>query len=180
MPGVRQSYRKLLEAIAFAARAHQGQKRKDGETPYASHVFRVCLVLRQIFGVDDPRVLMTAALHDTLEDTTTDFDDLEEQFGRDVAEWVALLTKDSRLPEDERENAHIAGLTRAPWQVKAAKLADIFDNLMDLPSTPAEKHPKTLKKLRRYLDALASEPAEPVRRAWQIVSDLHGETAALG
>ena len=178
MPSVQQTYRTLLEAVAFAARAHQGQKRKDGQTPYASHVFRVCLVLRQVFGVDDPRVLMTAALHDTLEDTTTDFDDLEEQFGREVAEWVAVLTKDNRLPEAEREKAYTAGLARAPWQVKAAKLADIFDNLMDLPSTPPEKHGKTLKKLRRYLDALQGESAEPVRRAWQIVSDLHDEIAA--
>jgi guanosine-3',5'-bis(diphosphate) 3'-pyrophosphohydrolase len=180
MASVQQTYRNLLEAIAFASRAHQGQKRKDGQTPYASHVFRVCLVTRQVFGLDDPRVLMTAVLHDTVEDTTTDFDDLEEQFGREVARWVALLSKDSRLPEEEREKAYIAGLVQAPWQVKAAKLADIFDNLMDLPSTPPQKHSKTLKKLRRYLDALASEPAEAVRRAWQIVSDLHDEMAAPG
>jgi guanosine-3',5'-bis(diphosphate) 3'-pyrophosphohydrolase len=177
MGSVQQTYRSLLEAVGFAARAHQGQKRKDGQTPYASHVFRACLVLRHVFGLDDPRALMTAALHDTLEDTTTDFDDLEEHFGREVAEWVAVLTKDSRLPEDEREQAYIAGLARAPWQVKAAKLADIFDNLMDLPSTSPEKHARTLKKLRRYLDALQSEPAEPVRRAWQIVSELHDEMA---
>jgi guanosine-3',5'-bis(diphosphate) 3'-pyrophosphohydrolase len=175
MGSIQQTYRSLLEAVAFTARAHQGQKRKDGQTAYASHVFRVCLVLRHVFGVEDPRALMTAALHDTVEDTTTDFDDLEERFGREVAEWVAALTKDSRLPEPEREQAYIAGLVQPPWQVKAAKLADIFDNLMDLPSTPADKHGKTLKKLRRYLDALQAEPAEPVRRAWQLVSTLHDE-----
>ena len=47
------TYRPLLEAVSFAARAHQGQMRKDGKTPYASHVFRVCLILRHVFGIDD-------------------------------------------------------------------------------------------------------------------------------
>ena len=46
-------YRLLLEAAAFAARAHRGQLRKDQQTPYVSHVFRVCLVLRDRFGFDD-------------------------------------------------------------------------------------------------------------------------------
>ena len=49
--------RLVLDAVAFAARAHHGQLRKDGKTPYASHPFRVCLIVRDIFGVDDPRVL---------------------------------------------------------------------------------------------------------------------------
>src|SRR5438105_11110404 len=96
----------FLEAIAFAARAHQGQLRKDGQTPYVSHVFRVCLVLREVFGVADLRVLTAAVLHDTLEDTTTDFDDLAEQFGADVAAWVAALSKDKREPHDVREEAY--------------------------------------------------------------------------
>src|SRR5437588_5760542 len=115
------THRPLLEAIAFAARAHQGQLRKDRQTPYASHVFRVCLVLRHVFGVEDPRCLQAAALHDTVEDTTTDFDDLQEHFGAEVADWVIILTKDKRLPEAEREQAYEEGLSRAPWQVKVCK-----------------------------------------------------------
>ena len=46
------TYRELLAAAAFAARAHDGQYRKDGKTPYVSHVFRVCLVLRDLFGCE--------------------------------------------------------------------------------------------------------------------------------
>src|SRR5207247_7086248 len=90
------TYRPLLEAIAFAARAHRGQLRKDGQTPYASHVFRVCLILRDAFDVTDHRVLAAAVLHDTVEDTTTDFDDLAEDFDPEVAGWVAALSKDKR------------------------------------------------------------------------------------
>src|SRR5947207_1735380 len=126
-PGV--SIRALLNAIAFAARAHQGQLRKDGRTPYVSHVFRVCTVLQNVFGATDPRLLTAAVLHDTLEDTTTDFEDLQS-FGADVARWVALLSKDKRLPEDEREAAYLTGLVQADWQVRLCKLADMYDNLL--------------------------------------------------
>src|SRR5262249_46293209 len=96
------TYRGLLEAVAFAARAHHGQFRKDRQTPYVSHVFRVCLVVRDIFGCTDPRMLIAALLHDTIEDTTTDFDDIHERYGAEIATWVAFLTKDKRLLEDER------------------------------------------------------------------------------
>ena len=40
---IEQTYRPLLEAVAFATRAHQGQMRKDRQTPYVSHAYRVCL-----------------------------------------------------------------------------------------------------------------------------------------
>src|SRR5438132_11061847 len=93
----------LLDAVAFAARAHRGQLRKDGATPYVSHVFRACLVVRHVFGFDDERMLTAALLHDTIEDTTTDFDDVTERFGPEVAAWVACLSKDKRLPDDQRE-----------------------------------------------------------------------------
>src|SRR5947199_8574177 len=100
----------LLNAVAFAARAHRPQLRKDGQTPYVSHVFRVCLIVRHVFGIDDPRVLTAAVLHDTIEDTTTDYDDLCERFGGDVAAWVAALSKDTRQKEDEREREYMAEL----------------------------------------------------------------------
>src|SRR5205085_841436 len=53
MESLDQRYRRLLEAVSFAARAHHGQIRKDGKTPTAAHVFRVCLILRHVFGLDD-------------------------------------------------------------------------------------------------------------------------------
>src|SRR5207245_4512347 len=95
------NHRPLLEAISFAARVHHGQLRKDGRTPYASHVFRVCLIVRQVFEIDDASVLTAAVLHDTVEDTTTDFDDLKNEFGEKVAGWIAALSKDKRLPDAE-------------------------------------------------------------------------------
>jgi len=146
----------LLDAIAFAARAHAGQRRKDGKTPYVSHVFRVCMIARQLFGVDEAPVLMAAVLHDTIEDTTTDFDDIEERFGAEVAGWVSILTKEMRLPEARREENYCRGLSQAPWQVRICKLADIYDNLSDMGNLPIEKRSRVLSVTGRYLDALSA------------------------
>jgi (p)ppGpp synthase/HD superfamily hydrolase len=168
------TYRPLLEAVSFAARAHQGQMRKDGKTPYASHVFRVCLVLRHVFGVDDADALTAAVLHDTIEDTTTDFDDLKEHYGAAVAQWVGLLSKDKRLPDDEREAAYAAGLATAPWQVKVCKLADIYDNLTDS-TAQGQRSERVFKRSRFYLQALKQDLPRQAERPWQIVSDLLAE-----
>src|SRR5262245_48607686 len=172
MGDLHDDYRTLLDAVAFAARAHQGQLRKDGRTPYASHVFRVCLVLRHVFGIDDLPVLTAAVLHDTLEDTTTDFDDLKDHFGEDVATWVAALSKDKRLPEPEREQAYEAVLARSPWQVKVCKLADIFDNLMDAGTMPTDRQAKPFTNARRYLAALQPDLPPQARQPFAIVTRL--------
>lgn len=169
------NYRLLLEAVAFSARAHQGQLRKDRQTPYHSHVFRVCLIVRDLFNVTERQVLLAAVLHDTLEDTTTDFDDLSERFGVEVARWVAALSKDSRLPEEERESQYRQVLASAPWQVQVCKLADMFDNLTDLGSlSPAGKR-RALERLRHYLEALRAGLKPEAETAWGIVAHLHAQ-----
>src|SRR3954470_24972191 len=144
----------VFDAVGFAAGAHRHQLRKDRETPYVSHVFRVCLVVRHVFGFDDPRMLAAAILHDTIEDTATDCDDIVEHFGPEVARWVAALTKDMRLPHDEREAAYLRVLETAEWQVKVCKLADLYDNLGDAHHLSAEARNRTARKSRLYLDAV--------------------------
>jgi (p)ppGpp synthase/HD superfamily hydrolase len=144
----------VFEAAAFAARAHKHQLRKDKETPYFSHPVRVCLVVRQVFGFDDPRMLAAALLHDTIEDTTTDCDDLLERFGPEVAKWVAALSKDARLPNDEREAAYRKQLADSDWQAKVIKLADQYDNLGDCAYLDVRGRKKTAKKVRSYVNAV--------------------------
>lgn len=153
----------LFEAIAFAARTHRHHVRKDGETPYVSHVFRVAMTITQVFGVHDPKILTAAVLHDTIEDTTTDYDDIAGRFGSDVAGWVAALTKDKKLPEEEREAAYTRQLTVAARPVFVCKLADIYDNLGDSSHFPPEKRRRTVARSRMYLDAL--RPALPSEAA---------------
>src|SRR5262245_4748895 len=183
MSSLTEQYGRLLWTASFAARAHHGQLRKDRETPYVSHVFRVCLIARHVFGVDDAGVLMAALLHDTLEDTRTDMDDLLELLGADHAEtarWVAALTKDNRLPEDEREEAYREGLRQAPWQVKLCKLADGFDNLLDSGHLSPRGRERTLTRSQQYLSVLRdpevpAEMAATYARAVQLVETLWGE-----
>src|SRR5262249_35077262 len=158
------NHRPLLDAVAFAARAHRGHKRKDGETPYVSHVFRVCLIVRHVFGIDDERVLAAALLHDTIEDTRTDYDDLAERFGDEIAGWVALLSKDKRQREAAREKAYVKQLLHGPWQVQACKLADIYDNLIDSTHLPPEAQQRSLNRARDYIAALSKKPPPEVSR----------------
>ena len=168
--------RPLLEAISFAARAHDGQLRKDGKTPYVSHPFRVCLVVRDVFGIDDRQALMAALLHDTIEDTPTDFDDVAERFGEEVAGWVAALSKDMRRQEQPREEAYRTVLAAAPWQVKVCKLADLYDNLLDVGQLKPESRQRTFKRSRSYLAALDTPDLPPqARRAHETVSRLLDE-----
>lgn len=166
----------LIKAVSLAVRAHQGQMRKDRRTPYAAHPLRVCLVVRHVFGIDDPATLTAAALHDTIEDTPTDFDDLARHFGPQVAAWVGALSKDMRMPEDEREAAYKGVLAKADWQVKVCKLGDIFDNLLDSKQLTDEQLRRTLRRSRGYLVALDDSALPPqARRAFDIVSRLLDE-----
>jgi guanosine-3',5'-bis(diphosphate) 3'-pyrophosphohydrolase len=167
------TYRPLLEAVSFAGRAHHGQLRKDRQTPYAAHVFRACLILRHVFAIEDAAALTAAVLHDAIEDTTTDFDDVKERFGPEIAGWVAMLSKDKRLEEVPREQVYMAGLAAAPWQVKVCKLADIFDNLMDCRPLSEQHRRRTLARSRAYLGVLDSPALPPAaRRAFEIVQAL--------
>ncbi|HEX3148812.1 MAG TPA: HD domain-containing protein [Gemmataceae bacterium] len=172
---VADQYRSLLETVSFAARAHRHQVRKDRETPYAAHPFRVCLIVRHMFGIDDAEFLAAALLHDTLEDTTTDFDDLAERFGTNVAGHVADLSKDTRLPDDKREAAYMATLAAAGPAVKIAKLADIFDNLIDSRHLSATARDRTADRSRHYLEALEKNLPAIAVKPMAIVRQLLSE-----
>ena len=120
------------DAAAFAARSHRGQSRRDGETPYISHPARVALIVSARFGCQDPEVLAIALLHDTIEDTGADYEDIAERFGTVVADGVAALTKDAALPERDRDEHAAARLRAGGWQASLVKLADVLDNATDL------------------------------------------------
>lgn len=118
-------------AATFAATRHRHHLRKDGVTPYIAHPFRVAMIVRDTFGCSDPAVLAAALLHDTIEDTPTDYDDICERFGPEVADLVAAVTKNMILPEAEREAEYDARLAKADWRARLIKLADVLDNSSD-------------------------------------------------
>jgi (p)ppGpp synthase/HD superfamily hydrolase len=111
-------------------------------------------------------------LHDTIEDTTTDGDDIIKRYGPDVHRWVAALTKDKRLPDEERDKSYAAALVAGGWHVHVCKLADIYDNLLDTMRLSPEKRKKTLERSRFYLDALEPHLAAEARPAFEIVRQL--------
>jgi guanosine-3',5'-bis(diphosphate) 3'-pyrophosphohydrolase len=144
------------EAAAFAARAHKHQIRKDHVTPYISHPMRVALTVALLFGFDDEKILAAALLHDTIEDTSSDYDDLHSEFGKEVADIVATLSKDKRMIEPAREKAYDRQLADGQWQARLIKLADVYDNLQDC-TTPAERR-KQLTRVERALKLTANDP----------------------
>ncbi|MGD9789887.1 MAG: HD domain-containing protein [Phycisphaerales bacterium] len=126
----------VQQAISFAQRRHRHQTRRDGNTPYAAHVVRVAFTIERVFDHHDEATIAAALLHDTIEDTHTDFEDLAEPFGQDVAGLVAALTKNMALPEIDRERAYDLQLARADWRARLIKLADAYDNLCDTETLP--------------------------------------------
>ena len=139
----------LLESAAkFASYRHRHQFRRDGVTPYVEHPKAVMAILHDEFGITDPEVLAAGLLHDTIEDTATDYDAVAEEFGTRVADLVAALTKDKRLPEARREREYFAQLARAPLAAKFCKVADTLHNLRD---TDERLRPKARRKASKLL-----------------------------
>jgi (p)ppGpp synthase/HD superfamily hydrolase len=159
-------------AASFAARAHRHHTRRDGETPYFSHPVRVALSLSVVFGCDDPEAIAIALLHDTIEDTTTDYEDLADAFGTVVADGVAALTKDAALPESERESHAEARLRAGDWRATLVRLGDQLDNLRDAdPRDPDPARRARLVARVRWALAVAADTEE--RR------DLIGHAAGI-
>lgn len=119
------------DAFAMAARLHAPQVRRDGRTPYAAHTLRVALIVAHEFGCADDEIIAAAALHDVIEDTPADYDDIADAFGTRVADLVAVLSKDHRVaggPRDAAYHRAVAGADDAALLIKAA---DIIDNTRD-------------------------------------------------
>lgn len=80
----------VQKALDLAAVAHEGQKRKSGE-PYIIHPILVAAITASISG--DETMVASALLHDVVEDTSYDLEDIEKEFGVDIVHIVGGLTK---------------------------------------------------------------------------------------
>lgn len=83
-------------------------------------------------GIKDLVVLQAALLHDTVEDTDTSFEELEEKFGKRVTAVVREVTDDKNLPKEERKRLQIVHAAHCSFEAKLVKLADKLYNLRDL------------------------------------------------
>lgn len=148
-------------AASFAARMHASHRRKDGVTPYFAHPARVAMIVRDVFGCDDPVAIAAAYLHDTIEDTPADYDDLAERFGTGVADMVAALSQNMLLPEPVRERDYDARLASADWRARLVKLADVVDNAADLETrSDGADGPVTRRHARKMERAIALARAD--------------------
>jgi len=129
----------LLRALAFAARKHKDQRRKDADaSPYINHPIAVASVLATEAGVTDAVTLLAAILHDTVEDTETTPEELQREFGQAVAHVVAEVTDDKSLPKEVRKELQIHHAAAASSRAKALKIADKTCNVRDVTSAPPE------------------------------------------
>ena len=80
----------IKKAYHFAEKAHEGQKRNSGE-PYFIHVFETAKTLASL-GMDT-NTIVAGLLHDSLEDTKTEEEDLEKEFGSEIVGLVNGVTK---------------------------------------------------------------------------------------
>lgn len=141
----------LLEALHFAADKHRDQKRKDPEaSPYINHPIAVAEVLARVGGVTDTVTLMAALLHDTIEDTDTKPDELEDRFGAEVRGVVMEVTDDKTLSKEARKQWQIDHAPFLSPRAKLVKIADKICNVIDVTHRPPAKW--SLQRRREYLD----------------------------
>jgi guanosine-3',5'-bis(diphosphate) 3'-pyrophosphohydrolase len=141
----------VLKAAQFAARKHKDQRRKDAAgSPYINHPLALANILREEGKVEDVAVIAAALLHDTIEDTETDYDELRGQFGAEIAEIVAEVTDTKWLKKTSRKHLQISKASRASSGAKLVKLADKISNLRDIIACPPSDW--SLDRKREYFD----------------------------
>ena len=86
----------INRAYVFSMAAHGSQKRASGD-PYYSHPIEVAGILTDLHLDDE--TIVTAILHDTIEDTVATHEDIERKFGASIARMVDGVTASSNLPQ---------------------------------------------------------------------------------
>ena len=152
---------KIRAAYDFASRAHGAQQRLTGE-PYVTHSVAVARILADLLGSGVDETLVEAALlHDVVEDTDRDLDDLKRAFGSEVAALVDGVTKISGLhferPElEQAENFRKMLLSMArDLRVILIKLADRLHNMRTLHAMGPSRAHKIARETRDIYAPLA-------------------------
>ncbi|MCA9461530.1 MAG: bifunctional (p)ppGpp synthetase/guanosine-3',5'-bis(diphosphate) 3'-pyrophosphohydrolase [Nitrospira sp.] len=157
----------ILKALAFAADKHRNQRRLNVEaSPYINHPIELAKLLSNEGGITSSELLSAALLHDTIEDTQTTREELQEQFGAGITAIVMEVTDDKTLPKAVRKRLQIEHAGTISAQAKLVKLADKICNLRDMDNSPPAKWP--IERRREYFDW-----------AKQVVDQLRGAHAAL-
>lgn len=121
----------LCRAIDFAECAHRGQPRKGTQKPYFTHPVAVgMMVLAHGYGIE---AAVVGLLHDVIEDTPADRDEIEDAFGPSIAQAVVDLSEpDKTLAWEERKLAYVAHLADAVDLALPSCAADKTHNLRSI------------------------------------------------
>ena len=110
----------VSSAIVFAAKAHDGMRRKKSDAPYILHPMEAAVIVGTM--TDDQNLIAAAALHDVVEDANVTLDEIEEKFGKRVRELVASET------EDKREELPPADT----WRIRKEETLAVLKNTTDV------------------------------------------------
>ena len=154
-----------LSALRFAAEAHRGQTvpGTDG-LPYLMHLTSVAMEVMgalQHETVNAPTLAVVCALlHDCIEDTQTTYGQVAETFDEKVADGVLALSKDDKLPKNERMSDSLQRIRAQAPEVWMVKLADRITNLQAPPDHwSMEKRRKYWREAGQIRDALGDSSA---------------------
>jgi hypothetical protein len=158
-------------ARVYATEAHQriNHRRKYNDEPYHVHLSAVARLVATV--TDDDEMLAAAWLHDTVEDTQATLEDIEAEFGVQVAELVEELTDVSK-PGDgnrvQRKQIDRMHLAQASQRAKTVKLADLIDNCKDITRHDPRFAQVYLAEMNSLLDVLQGGDEKLYRRAEKI------------
>lgn len=125
----------LEKAYLIAEKAHSNQLRKSGE-PFIVHPVAVSFMLAEM-EMDMPSII-AGLLHDVIEDTSVTYDELKQQFGKEIADIVEGVTKLKRIPYTTKEEQQAENLRKmflsmaADMRVILIKLVDRLHNMRTL------------------------------------------------
>ena len=138
--------KEIRKAFDIALEAHSSQRRKTGE-PYIFHPIAVAKIVAYEIGLDTTSIV-SALLHDVVEDTDYTIEDIERLFGENVARIVSGLTKISHLNKEQdasiqAENFRKMLLTlHDDVRVILIKIADRLHNMQTMDAMPHHKQIK--------------------------------------
>ena len=120
----------ILNALEFAAIAHEGQKRKFTGEPYIVHPIDVA---RRVANAQasSTEAIIVALLHDVIEDTKYTYEDISRKFGTKIADYVLEVSKVSSSEMGNRatrKHIDLLHYSRASAVGQTVKLADIQSN----------------------------------------------------
>lgn len=145
---------KIHEAYDCATEAHEGQKRRDG-SDYVTHPIAVAEIVAEM-GLD-AESLISALLHDCIEDTELGYDKIKAKFGKEVADIVEGVSKLTRMPYTSKEEAQIENLRKMflamgkDIRVILIKIADRLHNMRTIEfHKPEKQREKALETMEVY------------------------------